>query len=67
MDVNYAPEEMALRTNDQIPVSGHLVAPSTQSAVRAEDRPLADLLAVQEDRADRIAQTVASKIVPKKR
>jgi TolB-like protein/DNA-binding winged helix-turn-helix (wHTH) protein len=69
LNVNYVLEGTALRTNDRIRVSVHLVRADTQTPVWAEDydRPVADLLTVQEDIADRIAQTVASRIVPTKR
>jgi len=68
LDVNFVLEGAILRSNDRVRVSVHLVEASTQSPLWAEDydRPLGDLLSIQEDIADRIAQTIASKVGPKK-
>jgi TolB-like protein/DNA-binding winged helix-turn-helix (wHTH) protein len=64
LGVDYVLEGAILRTNDRIRVSVHLVEASTQSPLWAEDydRPLGDLLSIQEDIADRIARAIAFKV-----
>jgi TolB-like protein/DNA-binding winged helix-turn-helix (wHTH) protein len=68
LDVNYVLEGAILRSDDRVRVSVHLVEASTQSPLWAEDydRPLGDLLSIQEDIADRIARTIALKVGPGK-
>jgi TolB-like protein/DNA-binding winged helix-turn-helix (wHTH) protein len=68
LDVGYVLEGTIFRTNDRIRISVHLIQTSTQSSIWADDydRSPGDLLVIQEDVADRIVQTIASKIVPSK-